>query len=72
MSYNAWLRQANHSSRDTCQNTTAKLLVVLQELQFQFQQEITMAPSQVYRVEVAMSHLLTEIRLLDTIREIDG
>ncbi len=71
ISYNEWLRSANRSSQDTLEKTTAKLLVALQALQFQCQLEITMAPSQVYRVQVKMDSLLTEIHLLDIIREMD-
>ncbi len=70
-SYNEWLRSGNLTSRDILQKTTAKSLAVLQALQFQCQQGITMVPSQVQRVQVAMDHLIIEIRLLDTIREIE-
>ncbi len=65
-SYNDWLRAQSLSSSLVLEKNTATLLVSLQALQFQLQQEITMGPSQVSRVIVAMEHLLIEIRLLDT------
>ncbi len=68
-SYNAWLRQQNLSSSDKYLESMARLRVVLQELQFLLDQEITMEPSRVFRVTSAINHLIVEIHLLDTIQE---
>jgi len=71
ISHNDWLRQQNLSSRDTLQRTMAKLRVVLQELEFQYSQGITMEPSREFRIEVVATHLIAEIHLSDTLREAD-
>ncbi len=74
LSYNDWLREQNLSSSDTFLSTRAKLLVVLQELEFLCSQEIIMEPSRISRIVVAMNHLIIEIRLLDTskVRAMEG
>ncbi len=74
LSYNDWLRDQNLSSSDTFLSTRAKLLVVLQELEFLCSQEIIMEPSRISRIVVAMEHLIIEIRLLDTskVRAMEG
>jgi len=47
----------------------AKLQDSVQDLQLVLQSETTMEPSRVYRVQVAMDHLMAEIHLLDILRE---
>ncbi len=64
VSYNSWLREQNQRSSDTLLQVMENLQVELQGLESALQSEITMEPSRVSRVIVAMETLLTEIHLL--------
>ncbi len=63
-SYNSWLRGQSLQSHELLLQVMANLQAELQALQSALQSEITMAPSRVSRVIVAMEKLLVEIHLL--------
>jgi len=64
-SYNGWLRHQSVQSRVTSRRTTEKLLEGLPVLLLALESATIMEPSQVLRINTAMNHLITEIRLLD-------
>ncbi len=69
LSYNSWLRANGEESKVTLQVSMEKLQVSLAVLLSALQSGITMGHSQIYRVQVAVNHLETEISLLGTYQE---
>lgn len=68
-SYKDWCNKESHTQSDILQKTTVNLLASVQALQYLLQSETTMEPSRVFRIQVAMNHLLVEIHLLDISKE---
>ncbi len=70
LSLNEWLRQESLTSKDTLQKTMESLQEQLLELQSALESATIMEHSQVFRVNTAMVHLMTELLLLGITPEI--
>ncbi len=68
MSYNSWLREEANDSRDMLKLNTETLQALLLDLQSVLQRGTYMEVSRILRITTAVSHLTTEILLLDITR----
>ncbi len=72
-SYNEWLRDTNNKSEQELLKNMVKLQAQLSVVQSVLQEEIGTVASQAHRVtrvNLAMIHLMTEIHLLVTMKEV--